>query len=71
MLVTVIATLCSLGAQSICVDEIVSEQAQIMSCAIHQQLGVANWLDSHPIYSHGWRVAAVRCVIGAQKRNAA
>lgn len=71
MFVTVIATLCSLATREICLDEIVSEQASMMSCAMHQQLGVANWISAHPLYSHGWRVAAVHCVVGGQKRNAA
>lgn len=71
MLSTIVVTLCSLTAANLCVEKVVTDQATLMDCAVHAQLGVADWMEKSVTYRSGWRVEKISCVIGRYepKRN--
>jgi hypothetical protein len=62
-MLTVIAVLCQLAGPS-CVEEIVTDQAKPLECIMQGQLGVVKWMSDHPRYSHGWRLAGIKCAYG-------
>jgi hypothetical protein len=68
MLVTIVATLCSLAG--LCVEEIVTDstlepQLTFQSCLSGAQAPLAKWKGEHPIYrSERYRIAGWKCVPG-------
>jgi hypothetical protein len=67
MLVTIVAIFChsvAAGADDYCIEQVITDQATMQSCAIHQQIGVADWLSSRPAFSRDWHLHKVRCVAG-------
>ncbi|TWA89559.1 hypothetical protein [Bradyrhizobium stylosanthis] len=70
MFVTVVAVLCRLSFPTdACVEEIVTDShldstVTFQSCMIHGQLGVADWMQHHPIYRANWRLDRLKCAPG-------
>ena len=69
MLITVVATLCQLATSS-CVEEIITDQASLQSCAITGQIGISKWMAESEKYHSGWNVHGYKCVIGYRKAQA-
>ncbi|WP_315731630.1 MULTISPECIES: hypothetical protein [unclassified Bradyrhizobium] len=70
MLVTVIAVLCSLTGE-VCREQVITDQAKDLECVYKSQESVADWMMQHPQYSHGWRVAQIKCIRVIRKDSAA
>lgn len=71
MQVAVIATLCRLAAATTqpCVEEIVAENVELAQCAgPFAQQALAKWMEEHPIYRSGWRLAKWGCAIGGYRK---
>lgn len=66
MLVTVIATFCSLAQPGVCDRDIrITDQATLMQCggAFGEQ-AISKWMAENIKYRTGWRLAKCGCVIG-------
>ena len=63
MVTTLVAVLCSLNTTA-CVEEIVTDQASLQSCAIQGQIGIADWMSRSPKYHTGWALERYKCVLG-------
>ena len=63
MLVTLVAVLCN---GQLCLEKVVttSELSGItmMACAVHAQIGIADWLAKGPY--HQWKLQRYKCVAG-------
>lgn len=68
MIATAVAVLCHVlvagKPAERCVEEIVSDHVGWQECLVHNQIGVSHWMAQHPLYRHGWRVKAIKCVPG-------
>lgn len=64
MIVTVVATLCTLATHPACVEEIITDQATLSECTQTAESAIAKWMSEHPLYRSGWRLAKWGCAIG-------
>lgn len=69
MFITVVAVLCSLKIAGACVEEIVTDSTMddrltFQGCMVHGQIGIADWMQKHPLYHDNWRLDHFKCAPG-------
>ena len=67
MPITLVAILCQLTTSS-CVEEIITDQASLQSCAITGQIGISKWMAESEKYHSGWSLARYKCVVGEYRK---
>jgi hypothetical protein len=67
VLITVIATLCTLNG--VCIERTVTDQATFAQCSgAFSQQALSGWMEREGYTARGYRLAKWGCVVGGKKR---